>query len=127
MSVSIDIILDELMSHYDVFRISDLADKMGVSQQTVSAWKSRNSINAIKKKCRELGIFNEIFHNFNIQSIQSIRASQVAQNVQGSQNSTNEDVCKDIDIATQELIKEAYKKAKQENTLKEFRIHIMSF
>ena len=60
MSVSIDIILDELMSHYDVFRISDLADKMGVSQQTVSAWKSRNSINAIIKKCRELGIFNEI-------------------------------------------------------------------
>jgi len=34
---------------------------MGVSQPAVSTWKSRNYANAIKKRCRELGIYDEIF------------------------------------------------------------------
>jgi hypothetical protein len=32
-----------------------------VSQPAISQWKTRNAISAVKKRCRELGIYNEIF------------------------------------------------------------------
>ncbi|MDH1976093.1 helix-turn-helix domain-containing protein [Aliarcobacter butzleri] len=56
-----EIILEKLMSYFNVINYSELAEKIGIQQQNISKWKSRNSISAIKKKCRELGIYNEIF------------------------------------------------------------------
>jgi hypothetical protein len=100
---------------------------MDISQQTISAWKSRNSINAIKKKCRELGIFDKIFHDINIQSIQTINGGQTAQNVGNNQVTSRETDHTDIDKATFELIKETYQNAKKYDKLNEFRIYIMSF
>lgn len=125
MDYLIDIVVDRLMSHYNVSTISDLAVEMGISQQTISAWKSRGSINAIKKKCRDIGIFDEIFSDLNIQGIHAINGGQVAQNIHRDQIINNN--CQDIDSATVELIKEAYKKAKEHDKIKDFRIHIMSF
>jgi hypothetical protein len=126
MENPIDQILDKLMSHYQVSTISHLAQKMEISQQTISAWKSRNSITAIKKRCRELGVYEEIFRDINVQSIHTVNGGQVAQTVKRDQISSESDF-KDIDPATLELIKEAYMKAKNDNRLKEFRIHMMSF
>lgn len=122
----IDQILDKLMSHYQVSTISQLAQKMEISQQTISAWKSRNSITAIKKRCRELGVYEEIFRDINVQSIHTVNGGQVAQTVKRNQVSSESDF-KDIDPATLELLKEAYKKARENNQVTEFRIHIMSF
>jgi len=51
----------ELYKYYKVDNNILLAEKLNTAQQTVSNWKSRNSISAIKKKCKELGIYKEIF------------------------------------------------------------------
>ena len=57
----IEIILQRLLDYFDLDNMSQLADKLSVSQPTISKWKSRCSILPIKKICRELGIYNEIF------------------------------------------------------------------
>jgi hypothetical protein len=69
----------KLYSFFDVKNNLDLANKLETTAQTISNWKSRNSINAIKKKCRELGIYNEIFGDLN---------SNI-NNFQGSKNKIN--------------------------------------
>ena len=48
--------IEKLFDYYNVYTITELAEKIGVQQPVVSGWRSRNSINAVKKKCRELGI-----------------------------------------------------------------------
>ncbi|MCT7562022.1 helix-turn-helix domain containing protein [Aliarcobacter butzleri] len=59
--MEINDIIDRLFDYFEVTSIQDLAEKMNVSQPTISKWKTRNAISAIKKRCRELGIYNEIF------------------------------------------------------------------
>ncbi len=59
------------MNFYTVFTMKELSEKIGISQQAISKWKNNNSIVAIKKKCRELGIYNEIFGDLNMQNIQN--------------------------------------------------------
>ncbi|WP_323585424.1 helix-turn-helix domain-containing protein [Aliarcobacter butzleri] len=63
--MNIEIILQRLLDYFDLDNISQLADKLSVSQPTISKWKSRGSILPIKKICRELGIYNEIFGDLN--------------------------------------------------------------
>jgi len=56
---------------YETFKVDnniDLAELLKTTPQTISNWKSRNSINAIKKKCRELGIYKEIFGDETMQT-----------------------------------------------------------
>ncbi|MFW2597805.1 hypothetical protein ACOTWJ_02115 [Aliarcobacter butzleri] len=64
-----EILIDNLLSHYNASTYSELASKINTTQQSISSWKLRNSINAIKKKCKELGVYNEIFKDFNEQQI----------------------------------------------------------
>lgn len=61
--MEINEIFDNLFKFFKVNSISDLSLKLGVSQPAISKWKTRNSINAIKKKCRDLGIYDDIFYN----------------------------------------------------------------
>ncbi|MDD2508649.1 MAG: hypothetical protein PHS78_06380 [Aliarcobacter skirrowii] len=58
---NVENILDRLYSFYKVGSASELSEKIHTTQQTISNWKIRNSISAVKKKCRELGIYDEIF------------------------------------------------------------------
>lgn len=58
---NVENILERLYSFYKVSGASELSEKINTTQQTISNWKKRNSISAIKKKCRELGIYREIF------------------------------------------------------------------
>ncbi|MDD3055291.1 MAG: hypothetical protein PHE16_05370 [Aliarcobacter sp.] len=79
MSYSInqaELLIDNLLNYYNVSTYSDLGIKINVSQANISSWKIRNSVNAIKKKCKELGIYNEIFGDLN-------------SNINNFQNSTN--------------------------------------
>ncbi len=56
-----EFLIEKLLNFYKVSNVAELSDKINTSQKTISNWKIRNSINAIKKRCRELGIYNEIF------------------------------------------------------------------
>ena len=83
----IEIILQRLLDYFDLDNMSQLADKLSVSQPTISKWKSRGSILPIKKICRELGIYNDIFgdlnHNSNIKI--NTNSGQIAGTVHGNQ------------------------------------------
>ena len=62
------ITIQKMMDYFNVSSIQDLAQKMNVSQPTISKWKNRNAISAVKKRCRELGIYNEIFGDLKLSS-----------------------------------------------------------
>lgn len=55
--------IEKLLSHYKASSYDELSSKIITPAGTISKWKQRNSINAIKKKCRELGIYEYIFDN----------------------------------------------------------------
>ncbi|WP_141049311.1 hypothetical protein [Aliarcobacter cryaerophilus] len=84
---SADRLIDLLFIHFNVTTMADLAIHIDVSQQTISKWKQRNSINAIKKKCIELGIYNEIFGDLTHSNRISVNnnTGQLASTVQGNQ------------------------------------------
>jgi len=60
---NIEDIIKRLSEYYGVSGITKLANKLGVSQPVISSWKARNSINSVKKRCRELDIYKDIFKN----------------------------------------------------------------
>lgn len=60
MTTAEDLIYD-LYTYYNVDNNIELAEIIKTTPQTISNWKSRNSVGAIRKKCRELGIFKDIF------------------------------------------------------------------
>jgi transcriptional regulator with XRE-family HTH domain len=59
--MDINIIFEKLFNYFQTSTIRELSEKINMSESTVSKWRQRKSINAIKKKCRELGIYEEIF------------------------------------------------------------------
>ena len=83
-------ILDKIMLYFSVVNYSELAKKIGVAQQNISKWKSRNSVNAIKVKCRELGIYNEIFgDSFNTFSQTGANSTQIKNQTNSGGNILN--------------------------------------
>lgn len=52
---------DKLLNFYGVTSLQGLSNETKIPISTISSIKQRNSISALKKKCRELGIYNEIF------------------------------------------------------------------
>lgn len=58
-------LINRLMEFYEVNTLLELAECIKVSQPTISRWIKNNSIEHIQKKCRELGIYSDIFQNFN--------------------------------------------------------------
>lgn len=71
--MNINVVFDKLFDYYQINSLVELAHKLGVSQPALSQWKTRNAISAVKKRCRELGIYNEIFGdlNSNINNLQN--------------------------------------------------------
>lgn len=66
---NINIIIDKLMDHFHVINLYQLAEKLNMKPSSISSWKSKNTINPIKKKCKELGIYDEIFKDNNEEKI----------------------------------------------------------
>ena len=123
-----DHIFNKLFNYFEVDTIKDLSDKIDISQSTVSKWKQRSSFTGLKKKCRELGIYSEIFGDINTQNINDISGGQVAQNVSGNQTQElMHTKAESIDTATYNLFKEAYDKALKNDDLKALRIHLMDY
>lgn len=134
--MEINDIIDKLFDYFNVYSIQDLALKMNVSQPTVSKWKTRNSINAIKKKCRELGIYNEIFSDLNSSvNNQTIRDNHGNLSQTGNVHTQNEknDNNLNIDEAVFAMFKRAYGKCLDENDeiiedkIDELIAHLMKF
>jgi hypothetical protein len=73
--MNIDGILNRMMEYYDVHTISDLSLKIGIGQPAISKWKINNSINTVKKRCLELGIYDEIFGKLEVNNISHSTAS----------------------------------------------------
>lgn len=102
-------IIDKLMEYYDVTTISELSEILNIGQPAISKWKKNNSVNTIKKKCRELGIYDVIFGDINTQNI------------------PNESEEVETDESTMSLLKEAYIKAIENDDLKGLRVYLMDY
>jgi uncharacterized protein YjcR len=115
--MEINDIIDRLFDYFEVTSIQDLAKKMNVSQPTISKWKTRNAISAIKKRCRELGIYNEIFGDLN----SNINTQTIGNNHGNLSQTGNVYTSKDnndlnnIDEAALSTFKRAYSKCVDEN------------
>lgn len=138
-------LLFKLFKFYDVYSNNELSQKIDVSAGTISKWKQRNSINAIKKKCRELGIYDEIFKDIqnvaqegqrrkDLEDYESYLESKVKEYSPdyleyARQNflSKPEIPFDDIDFATSIIFKEVYKEAVDNNDLKRFRIYLLNY
>lgn len=59
--MNFEIYFEKLFNFYNVSTIKELSEKIKIGASTISAWNQRKSITALKKACRELGIYNEIF------------------------------------------------------------------
>lgn len=119
----------KLIEYYSLSNASQLANKLEITQGVVSNWKSRNAIGALTDTVanKDPEALEYIFANSSkSQNIGSIRNSNISQDVHTQMNSTNQNNT-DTDEATFSLYREAYKKAKENEKIKEFRIHLMSF
>ena len=85
--MDINTVFDRLFDYYCIKSLQELALKLGVSQPAISQWKTRNAISAVKKRCRELGIYNEIFGDLTHSNRISVNnnTGQLASTVQGNQ------------------------------------------
>lgn len=71
MSYNASFFIEKLLNYYNVSTISELAQILDTKQTSISSWRFRNSVNAIKKKCRELGIYNEIFGDMFVENFET--------------------------------------------------------
>ena len=84
-------LIDKLMAYYNVFSMHELSSKIGISQPAISKWKNNNSIVAIKKKCRELDIYNEIFGDLSKET-NNFHNTNFSGNSSGVDNSNNKNI-----------------------------------
>ena len=90
----INSILNKLLKFYDLDTLSELSEVLKVSQPTISKWRARNTIIPIKKRCRELGIYNEIFGDFKEEIFKDLEYSDF------DKIKTLKQQCKKYDIQT---------------------------
>lgn len=117
-------LIDKIMDYYKVSTFTELSNLINIGQPAITKWKKNNSINAIKKKCRELGIYNEIFGDLNstiINQGNNSRASGKDYIENNHINKKQEDIFDDITIG---LIKKAIEKFGSEE---EFQFQFMNF
>ncbi|MFY4817923.1 helix-turn-helix domain-containing protein [Aliarcobacter butzleri] len=110
--------IEKLLNYYSLSSLQELAEKLKIKQSSLSSWKSRNSVNAIKKKCRELGIYNEIFGDLNTNINNQIIRDNLGNlsqtgNVYDSKNNNENNL--NFDEAVLAMFKRAYNKCLDED------------
>lgn len=63
--MDINDIFERLFNFFNVSTITELSKLLDIGQPAITKWKKNNSISAIKKRCRVLGIYNDIFGDLN--------------------------------------------------------------
>lgn len=116
-------LLERLFKYYNVVNVAELSKIIGSSQATISNWKIRNSINAIKRKCRELGIYDDIFK----QELQEFAEAYLSHVEDFEAELPNPAKSDNIDSVTYTLFKEEYQIALKKNDLKGFRIYLLNY
>lgn len=104
--------IEQLLDFYQVSTIVALASKMQTSQQTITSWRTRNSVSAIRKKCRELGIYHDIFNNLisSNNNFQNANLSGGATGVEiGSINKSIDSITNNDDFGSDDLVKSLVK------------------
>ena len=87
---NVEDILERLFLFYKVASVAGLSKQINTSQKTISNWKIRNSISALKKRCRELGIYNEIFgDSFNTFTQTGANSTQIKTQTNTGENILN--------------------------------------
>jgi len=61
-----DDIINKLFKYYDVTTIKELSQKINTPASTISDWRQRGAINPLRKKCKDLGIYKEIFEDIDL-------------------------------------------------------------
>ncbi len=115
--------IEKLLNYYNLTSLQELAKKLNIKQSSLSSWKSRNSINAIKNKCREIGIYNEIFGDLNSSTTinQGNNSRAAGNNYNERTNNSNEH---NFDTITIGLIEKAIERFGSEE---EFQFQLMNF
>ena len=124
--INIEYIFEKLFNYFNVNSIKELSEKLDVQPSTVSNWKQRSSISAVKKRCREIGIYNDIFGDLNSQYLKTNSGINSFNN-NGTQTIVDQDLTNDIDAATLNLFREAYEKSIKNDDLKGLRLHLMDY
>lgn len=115
-----------LYKYFNVDNNIDLAKEMNVTKQTISNWKTRDSISAIKKKCYELGIYDNIFSNTDF----SNSTNTVSNNSSIIDNSTNKSTSTYVSNIPENLIIELnslFSKIKDETQIKKVSYQIEDY
>ena len=106
---------DIIYKLYEFFNVNnnlELAELLKTTPQTISNWKTRNSISAIKKKCRELRIYNDIFGDIENKILDTLN------------NEKKEEIKNSIDEDTMFHIQNLFTIAKRKNLLKELKTEL---
>ncbi|KLE02924.1 hypothetical protein [Aliarcobacter butzleri] len=105
-------LIDKIMNFYEVSTLTELSKKLDIGQPAITKWKKNNSIMAIKKKCRELGIYNDIFANIDSKILEDLNKEQ------------QEEIKNSIDEDTMFHIQNLFTIAKKKNLLKELKTEL---
>jgi len=98
LEITAEDIIYKLYTLYKVDNNIELASKINTTPQTISNWKTRNAMSAIKKKCRELGIYNEIFGDLNSNTIIQGKKSRAAGRDYSENKSSESDNAPQLDF-----------------------------
>lgn len=121
---------EKMMNFYNSATIKQLAIAVNTLPSTVSNWHQRKSISAIKKKCRELGIYDEIFNSSNVAQYNIGNSGAISQSGNANFNtpvSSNTQYETKIDDMTKVIFETKYKSLKNDKEIESFRLHIMRF
>ncbi|AYJ79891.1 hypothetical protein AN286_06875 [Aliarcobacter cryaerophilus ATCC 43158] len=107
-----DTYFEKLFNFYNVSTIKELSQKIGIGASTISAWNQRKSISALKKACRELNIYNDIFGNIDNKILEALNKEQ------------QDEIKNSIDEDTMFHIQNLFTIAKRKNLLKELKTEL---
>lgn len=110
MEYDADFFINKMMKYYDVHTIIELSKILGIGQPAISKWKINNSINTIKKKCRELDIYDEIFGDSSSVSIVQGSGGRAAGRNYKEGEKTSESQQSQLDELTMSLVKKLVEK-----------------
>jgi len=121
-----DELINKLLNYYRVHTISELSEKIGIGQPAISKWKINNSIKTIKKKCIELGIYNDIFGDINNFQNSTNVVGQDFSNNSNAQHTNNINKNINIDENILKLVDTLYSFAKVNNKTAELKKDLSS-